>query len=290
MKIAITRIQFNTTKEEFLGYLAHERKASEHTQRAYKADLEQCSIFWEIIESQEKKELRVEEVLKRFVKSLFSQAIDPSSIARKISCLNSYKRFLQIRGIHIKVHFKRPFIPLKTPQILPITEIFHLMDSIEQEALATKYPLRDKAIIELLYATGIRCSELVSLELQAIDFINRSIIIRHKKKKERVVFFGAQALERIKAYITHERPEIKSPHERLFLNYRNTPLTVRSVQRVCAMFRECLSHKQLLTPHILRHSFASHLLSNGADIDTVQELLGHKTRISTERYIPKVES
>jgi integrase/recombinase XerC len=289
MKITITRTQFNNKKEEFLSYLANERKASEHTQRAYKADLEQCSTFWATIEDQEKHEVRIEDAFKRFIKSLFAHSVDPSSIARKISCLNSYKRFLHTQGITLKVHLKRPYIPLKTPQTLPLTEIFHLMDSIEQEALATKYPLRDKAIIELLYATGIRCSELVALELQAIDFTNRSIIIRHKKKKERVVFFGAQALERIKAYIAHERPEIKSAHERLFLNYRNTPLTVRSVQRVCAMFRECLVHKHFLTPHVLRHSFASHLLSNGADIDTVQELLGHKTRASTERYIPKTE-
>jgi integrase/recombinase XerC len=281
----VTRTEFLIKKEEFLSYLAYQKKASEHTQRAYKADLEQCSVFWEALEQQERKEIRIEEAFKRFASMLFTLSIDQSSIARKISCLNSYKRFLHTQGIQLRVRLKRPRIPLIKPITLKVHDVFHLMDTLDTDALPTKYPFRDKAVLELLYATGMRCSELVALEIQAIDFSNRSIIIRSKRKKERVVFFGVKALARIQEYLAHERPEVKSPHERLFLNYRTTPLTTRSIQRICAMFRSFFENKKMLTPHILRHSFAAHLLSNGADVDTVQELLGHKTRASTERYL-----
>ncbi len=286
----MTKVEFLNKKEEFLTYLAQERKASEHTQKAYKADLLQCIAFWNTLEKQEQREVLLEEAFKRFAAALFSISMHTSSIARKISCLNSFKRFLRTQGVRLKVSLKRPHVTLKKPATIEVNAVFHLMDGIEPDALSTKYPFRDKAIIELLYATGIRCSELVAIEMQAIDFTNRSIVIRNKKKKERTVFFGVKALERIKAYLTHERTEVKSQHERLFLNYRNTPLTSRSIQRICVMFRECFENKQVLTPHMLRHSFATHLLSNGADVETVQELLGHKTRISTERYITKTST
>jgi integrase/recombinase XerC len=284
-KSMVTRAEFLIKKEDFLSYLVYQRRASEHTKRAYKADLEQCADFWQEVELQEKKSILIEEAFRRFIAMLSKSSIDQSSVARKISCLNSYKRFLLTQGIHVRVKLKRPHIALPTPTTLKIDDIFHLMDTLDNDALPTKYPFRDKAVLELLYATGMRCSELVSLEIQAIDFSNRSILIRSKGKKERIVLFGVQALTRLQQYLTQERAEVKSHHEKLFLNYRNTPLTSRSVQRICAMFRAIFKEKFMLTPHILRHSFAAHLLSNGADIETVQELLGHKTRASTERYL-----
>lgn len=286
----ITLQEFQQKKELFLLYLKHEKKASVYTQRSYKGDLEQCALFWHTVETQEHTESNFNSILERFASALLQADIDKSSVARKISCLNSFKKFLKKQGIIIPVSLKRPFVKPKEPTILPVQQVFYLMEFPDNNELPTKHPLRDKAIVELLYATGIRCSELVAIEMNAIDFKTQSIVIRSKNKKERVVLFGAKAAERLKAYITQERPEVQSPYERLFLNYRTTPLTVRSIQRICAMFRQCFEDKKIVTPYILRHSFATHMLNNGADLETVQELLGHKTRASTERYIHKVSS
>jgi site-specific recombinase XerD len=283
----ITRVDFESIQQQFFFYLTQERKATENTIRSYKADLGQVARFWETLEEREQKSFLIDEVLKRFTIALFTLTIDHSSIARKMSCFNSLKKFLKKLSIVLLTTFKRPYVKPKEPQALNVHEVFHLMDFPEETDLPTKHPLRDKAIIELLYATGIRCSELVQIELSNIHFNTQSIVIRAKRKKERMVLFGAKADERIKAYLQYERPEAQNPHERLFLNYRGTPLTVRSVQRICAMFRQCFENKQVITPCILRHSFATHMLTNGADVETVQELLGHKVRASTERYIHK---
>lgn len=283
----MNRDEFIHKKEQFLEFLTHERRASVHTRRSYLTDLEQLGQFWYTQEKQDQCQKQFEEILSQFVASLFHE-IHTSSVARKISCLNSFKKFLIKQGIIVNQKLKRPFVKPKEPITLPIEHILSMMDSTMLHDLPTKLPLRDRAIIELLYATGMRCSELVNIELSVIAFDSRTIVVRSKNQKERVVVFGTKALERIKDYLKFERSEPQSPHERLFLNYRSKPLTVRSVQRICAMFRQCFEHKQLITPYVLRHSFATHLLKNGADIETVQELLGHKTRASTERYIQKL--
>lgn len=281
----MTRQEFLLKKEEFLYYLKHDKKLSDNTYRSYQNDLNQLVAFWTTLDNDT---ITLAHVLEQYSNSLYTAAHAPQSIARKISCFNSLKKFLKKQLIPLSLSLKRPIIQLKDPVILPIAEIFHLMDLVDAEELPTRQPLRDKAILELLYATGIRCSEIVHIELASIDFVNRAIVIRGRSKKERVVLFGARALERITHYLQSERPEPKSSYERLFLNQRNTPLSVRSVQHICVMFRQCMKEKYNLTPHVLRHSFATHILNNGADIDTVQELLGHKARISTERYLHKL--
>ncbi|HLW73162.1 MAG TPA: tyrosine-type recombinase/integrase, partial [Candidatus Babeliales bacterium] len=152
------------------------------------------------------------------------------------------------------------------------------------EALPTRYPVRDKTIFELLYATGVRCSELVNICVEDVDMEAKTIRIFGKGKKERIVLFGLKACEKILEYYATERPEIHNQQEPLFLNYRYEKLTSRSVQRIIKMFRAFLPIERQLTPHKLRHSFATHLLNQGADLRAVQELLGHKTLATTEKY------
>ncbi len=276
--------EFKCKKDEFLIYLDVEKNLSIHTQRAYQHDLEQFYHFWHTLNTKEKKTLTIRHVLDRFFIALYNKNIEKSSIARKISCLQSFRKFLKNHGIILSLQLTRPRIDKKLPIYLSIDEIFYLLDSIQNHALPTRKPYRDKAIFELLYATGIRCSELVMIKFSDLDLEHKIIRIIGKGKKERIALFGQKAKDILLAYLSHERIPMKDPHERLFINYRNEPLTTRSIQRIIEMFRKFLKIKRIITPHKIRHSFATHLLHQGTDLRIVQELLGHKTLASTEKY------
>ncbi|HRN77982.1 MAG TPA: tyrosine-type recombinase/integrase [Candidatus Dependentiae bacterium] len=276
--------QFKSKKKEFLTYLQVERNLSDHTLRAYEGDLRQFITFWEYLAPAEQKSLGLRQIIERYLVGLFYKKIDKSSIARKFSCFKSFTHFLQSQGIKIDLNLKRPRLDKKLPVYLSIDEMFHLLDSVNNNELPTRYPLRDKTILELLYATGVRCSELISMRLCDIDMDNKTIRVSGKGKKERIVLFGDKAKDKLAEYILTERPAAKKQDEPLFLNYRKEPFTARSVQRVIEMFRKFLKIDRHITPHKIRHSFATHLLNQGVDLRVVQELLGHKTLASTEKY------
>lgn len=276
--------QFEKKKNEFLTYLEVERNLSEHTQRAYEGDLRQFIEFWGSLAPQDQKVLALRQVIERFLVSLFYKKIDKSTVARKFSCFKSFERFLRTQGINLNLKLKRPRLDKKLPIYLSVDEIFYLLDNIKNKDLPSKRPIRDKTIFELLYATGIRCSELINICFKDIDFKNKTIRIFGKGRKERIVLFGTKARQKLFEYLEKERSEPRSQEEKLFLNYRNAPLTSRSVQRIFEMFRKCLKIERNITPHKIRHSFATHLLNQGADLRMVQELLGHKTLASTEKY------
>jgi len=276
--------EFKEKKSEFITYLAVEKNLSKNTLRAYTTDLGQFLDFWLKNTTREKLELPLRQIIERFLVALYHKRIDKASIARKISCLTSFERFMLAQNINLGLKLSRPRLDKKLPIYLSIDEINHLLDAIKPENLPTKRPFRDKAIFELLYATGIRCSELISIQFQNIDFEQKIIRILGKGNKERFVLFGDKAKETIKLYLKNERPEPAELDEIIFLNNRNKPLTTRSVQRICEMFRQFLKVKRTITPHKLRHSFATHLLNQGTDLRVVQELLGHSSLSSTEKY------
>lgn len=276
--------EFEQHKEAFLLYLKAERNFSEHTLRAYHLDLHQFISFWSTMTDNDAQHLGLRQIIERYLVSLFYKKINKSSIARKFSCFTSFERFLGNRGVELNLNLKRPRIDKKLPVYFSVDEIFHLLDTIQNEALPTSHPVRDKAIFELLYATGVRCSELVNICLEDIDMGAKTIRILGKGKKERMVLFGDKAREKIREYCAVERSEVHNQQEPLFLNYRYEKLTSRSVQRIIKMFRSFLHIERPLTPHKLRHSFATHLLNQGADLRAVQELLGHKTLATTEKY------
>ncbi len=263
----------------FITFLAQEKRASEHTQFAYKRDLEQ---FFHYATTSNYHDLQ--KTAEKFFASLTVQGITASSIARKISCFNSFKKYLKREGIAFPLAVKRPPVLLADPLSLPLKDVLTILDLVGIGDIPSKRPYRDTALLEVIYATGITCHEVVTIEINCIDFTEQSIIIRNKRKKERSVPFGAQAAVSIKAYIENERKPIQNGHEKLFLNHRNKPLTPRSVQRICLLFRQILEKKRNVTPSVLRSSCAAHLITNGAPLEQVQELLGHKTRISTQRY------
>ena len=276
--------EFQPLITDFLTYIDVERNLSKNTQRSYESDLALFADFWERINKQEPAPLGIRQAIERYFVMLFHKQIDKSSIARKTSCFKSFQRFAQTVGYEVNLKLQRPRLDKKLPTYLSVDEIFYLLDTISENDLPSKRPIRDKAIFELLYATGMRCSELCNITLKDLNLEQKVIRIMAKGRKERLVLFGTKAQERIKNYLEKERPIVTDYKEHLFVNYRNEPLTPRSVQRIIQMFRVFLKGQKNITPHKLRHSFATHLLNQGVDLRVVQELLGHQTLSSTEKY------
>jgi integrase/recombinase XerC len=276
--------EFQQKKDAFLTHIKVEKNLARNTCRAYTSDLEQFLEFWQRINDSEKISLPLRQTLERFLVGMYYKKIDKSSIARKLSCFKSFEKFVRAQGIDLSLKLTRPRLDKKLPLYLSVDEIFHLLDKVTDEELPTKKPCRDKAILELLYATGIRCSELTAIKLCDMDLENKVVKIFGKGRKERLALFGQKARDKIAAYIEKERPNPRSAQENLFLSVRGTPLTSRSVQRIMEMFRLFLKIERKITPHKIRHSFATHLLNQGVDLRIVQELLGHQTLSSTEIY------
>jgi integrase/recombinase XerC len=278
------RSAFIEKKDEFLQQITIERNLSPHTIRAYTSDLGQFIDFWEKLPALDQQNLSVRQIIERYLMLLFYKKLHKSTIARKFSCFRSFELFLSKQGVMLNLKLKRPRVEKTLPVYLTVNEMFHLLDTVHDDALPTQNPIRDKTILELLYATGIRCSELVCIRLGDLDMTQKTIRILGKGRRERIVLFGEKALAMITSYLSSERPIAQSTEEALFLNYRGTQLTSRSVQRIIHMFRAFLKIERPITPHKIRHTFATHLLHEGADLRTVQELLGHKALSSTERY------
>ncbi|HEV2601246.1 MAG TPA: site-specific tyrosine recombinase/integron integrase [Candidatus Babeliales bacterium] len=273
--------KFKEKSEEFLIHLEVERNLSPGTLRSYKYDLNLFIRFWAALETEN---LSLQQTIERYLISLFYRKISKSSIARKFSCFKSFERFLRRQGIRLNLKLKRPSVEKKLPIYFSVDEIFHLLDTIKDAELPTKKPIRDKAVFELLYATGIRCGELVNIQYKDVDLVNKTIRICGKGNKERIVLFGSKAQQKLEEYLQHERPLITAPTDPLFLNNRNKQVNRGNIQQIFSMFRKFLTVGRQLTPHKIRHSFATHLLNQGADLRVVQELLGHKSLASTEKY------
>lgn len=279
----MTYAEFNFYREQFIVYLRNQNKSA-HTIRAYKADLEALALFW----ANTDQHLPFKRTAYLYIESCIRQkTIDKKTIARKISCLHGFEKCMALQGIHIDLALHRPHIQEEAPSFLSIAEITHLCDHVTELQLPTQHPHRDKAILELLYATGIQPSQLVSITFSRLKLSERKLMVMHAKKGERIVLFGSKAAEQLELYLQFERGPHHSAQEHLFLNHRQTPLTTRSIQKICNMFSTFLSRKCTITPSLLRHSCAMHLLQQGADPELVRELLG-LTRASIEKYIPLV--
>ncbi len=232
--------QFKDKKKEFIQYLTVEKNLAVNTRKAYESDLEQFIFFWESSPEDNKEHLSLRQMIERYLMSLFYKKIDKSSIARKFSCFKSFEKFLRSQGITLSLKLQRPRLDKKLPIYLSVDEIFYLLDSVSNADLLTRNPIRDKAILELLYATGIRCSELINISIKDIDMHEKTIRIMGKGNKERIVLFGQKAHQRITDYLAQERSLVRDGEEKLFLNCRYQPLTARSIQRICEHFRKFL--------------------------------------------------
>ena len=269
---------------EFITYLEIEKNLSAHTLRAYHSDLTQLLNFWEQTNTEKKLTLKLKQALELFLVQLYQQKADKTTINRKISCFKSFEKYLNNYDIKLNINLARPKISKKLPIYLTPHEIQGLLDQVAPVAQQSATPYRDLAVMELLYATGLRCSELVSIRLSAIDLAQKTIRVIGKGNKERIVLFGQPAQASLERYLKQERPRTYRRDAYLFINPQLKPLAPRTVQRIVARFRNLLKIQRPITPHKLRHSFATHMLNAGADLRVVQELLGHQSLGSTEKY------
>jgi integrase/recombinase XerC len=275
---------FTKELEEFIAYLKHEKNASPHTISNYRSDLLQLSQFLE------KKKLNLRGVdnivLRGFLAVLYDRGKKKSTIGRKLAAIRSFFQFC----VRKRWMDDNPAKVVSTPkQDKPVPSFLteeEMQKFLDLPQTATPLDKRDRAMLELLYATGIRVGELVGINLEDVKFAERLIRIRGKGKKERLVPFGRMAEKSLRSYLRVRSMINKGQVEEisLFLNYRGQKLSSRSVERTVDKYIRRSALRRKISPHSLRHSFASHLLSRGADLRVIQELLGHESLATTQKY------
>jgi tyrosine recombinase XerC len=262
--------------EKFTRYLEIEKNYSTHTILNYKLDLEEFQKFLG--------EQPIEKVdylaVRKYLANLKEKNLQSRSIARKLSSLRSFFRFLTREGF-IKVNpivsITSPKLDKHLPQFLSEDETARLIESSIPKTLSG---MRDRAILETFYSTGIRISELVGLDLDDVDVISGIVKVRGKGKKERLVPIGEHAISAIRLYLEKRDTAANA----LFLNPSRRRISDRGVRYMFKKYIRIAGTRQGVSPHTLRHSFATHLLNRGADLRTVQELLGHANLGTTQIY------
>ena len=264
--------------EQFRDSLKAEHDASPHTLKAYAEDLKEFSSFTE------KKPQDIDNLdIRGFLASLHHRKLKKSSISRKLATIRSFFKYLHKEGYVKKNPAKlvsSPKIPKSLPRFLTIDETFALMEAAKGD---TFQATRDKSILEFLYSSGLRVSELTMLNINDFDIKESLIRVKGKGKKERIIPIGSKAMEAIKNYLS-ERISLKKKSQALFLNNRGGRLTQRSIRRILIKYARMIALKGSLSPHVLRHTFATHLLHGGADLRSIQELLGHSSLSTTQKY------
>jgi len=283
---------------QFLDHLRYERNVSAHTLRNYESDLTQFFDFLSPAEEGKQKVRRTEPGLKQidhltireWLASLHSDHKKKSSIARKLAALRTFFQFLVREEIIESNPAKLVATPRKEKKLPVHLSIEDAVRFIETPDPETDFGKRDRAILELLYATGIRVAELVNINLRDIDFNNNLVRVFGKRRKERIVPFGEPAAQALQHYLAVREKFLmnalvsKRDAQPLVLNYQGTRMTTRSVGRLVEKYiRQCAGIHDI-SPHALRHSFATHLLDSGADLRDIQELLGHARLSTTQIY------
>ena len=283
--------------DQFTRYLSAEKNASPHTCRCYQRDLKEFENFLksqgsDFSSSGGLEWGRVDRIAIRKYLSVLHRKNKKSSIARKISTLRSFFRYLvkeRLVSSNPAKSVSTPKAEKTLPTTLTVDEAFQLMESPEKpiekvvKSEARNRVLRDHAILELLYSSGLRVGELVGLNLKHLDLNLGIVRVMGKGRKERIVPVGDQAIHALKVYLDQRRdPESETP---LFVNMRGGRLTSRSVGRLIKKYTRSSGIVRKVSPHSLRHSFATHLLDAGADIREIQEMLGHASLSTTQKYI-----
>ncbi|GKU82462.1 tyrosine recombinase XerC [Niallia sp. NCCP-28] len=277
----------NASLQLFVEYLQIEKNCSPYTIEFYQQDIKQFFLFMTNQAIVDLNEVNSSDV-RIYLTKLFDEQLARKSVARKISSLRSFYRFL----VREEVVEANPFSTISIPKLEKRLPGFFYEEELQQLFLScdslTPLGLRNKALLELLYATGIRVGECTKIQLKDIDFSISTILIKGKGQKERYVPFGSFAHAALESYIKEGRMKIMGKngkdHNFLFVNYRGGALTDRGVRDILDKMMNTLSSGDKIYPHKLRHSFATHLLANGADMRTVQELLGHSSLSSTQIY------
>ncbi len=281
---------------QFLEHLRYERNVSEHTLRNYASDLNQFLDYLAPADPRtgKRKAPGLDQIdhitIREWLSTLHSAQKTKSSIARKLAALRTFFQFLVREGmleLNPAKLVSTPRLEKKLPKHLSIEEAIKFIETPDTE---TDLGKRDRAMLELMYATGIRVSELTRMEIGDIDFKNKLIRVTGKRRKQRIVPFGDPASEALKGYLSVRERFLQNAAvsqrepQALFLNYQGTRITTRSVGRMVEKYIRICAGLHDISPHGLRHSFATHLLDSGADLRDIQELLGHARLSSTQIY------
>ena len=285
--------------EKYLEYLGYQRNASPHTLRNYASDLGQfLSYLTHTPGGEPRPEPELNQIdnltIREYLGSLHQRRNKKSSIARKLATIRSFMKFLSLQGM-IEANPAKvvasPKLESRLPDYITIDSITHL---VEAPDTGTDTGKRDRAILELLYAAGLRVGELVGLNLGDISLSEGLVKVVGKGRKERIVPFGKRAAEALLAYLEVRAKRVKAQTsskskpaaagEAVFLNFRGGRLTSRSVGNIVDQYVGRLAQRLKVHPHTLRHTFATHMLNAGADLRTIQELLGHESLSTTQKY------
>jgi len=266
----------------FTAYLQTERDVSPHTLAAYSSDLAQLLAFVIREKGETASAQDIDHLLLRRYLAGLSKDTKKSSIGRKLAAIRSFFRFLLRRGTLTGNPAELVATPKKDQRLpfhLDIDQATTLMEAPDDEQ---KYALRDRAILELLYSSGLRVSELTGLDIDGLDLVGGMVRVTGKGGKERIVPVGSRALQALKTYLG-----LRGDYETkgaLFLNTRGNRINRRSVARVVDTHVTRIAAFKRISPHTLRHTFATHMLEGGADLRTIQELLGHASLSTTQKY------
>ena len=284
--------------KEFLQFLQKNRNVSAHTARAYRSDVSQFLTHVAAQHGVKAAEVKPEQLdrtaIRGFLGELHKEGRTRASAARKLAALRTFLKYLRREEIidsDPSDLIRTPRPEVRMPAHLSETEITQL---IEAASDGTPLGRRDAAILELFYASGLRLSELCGLDVEDVNLPAKMVRVLGKGGKQRIVPFNSAAADAIRAYLKDReaivgqvgrvRPAGKRAGDPLFVNYRGGRLTVRSVDRLVRRHVASFSERAGISPHALRHSFATHLLQRGADLRTIQELLGHARLSTTQRY------
>lgn len=268
----------------FIAYLHKVKKTSENTSLSYQRDLKKLRVFLENKDIYNADQM-TEHQLKDYVLYMKEQEFKPSTISRNIASMKGFINYLVEEGVlqeNIAASLKSPKIEKKMPEIMTMNEVVTLL---EQPSGNNPKELRDKAMLELLYATGIRVSELISLKLDDLNLQMKYIICKDQTK-ERMIPFGVNAKVALEAYLKSAREVLlnQTANNILFVNCSGLPMSRQGFWKIIKHYANSAHIKTDITPHTLRHSFAAHLVENGADLRSVQEMLGHSDISTTQIY------
>lgn len=273
--------------ESFLNHLSVERNFSLNTRASYRNDLSRYLLFMQD-ENRAPEGIETGDI-RRFISELHGTGLEASTLARNISAIRSLHKFLLAERNLVTnpaETIQQPKQAKNLPNVLSLHEVMQLLDAPHQERPAGKFLLRDKAILEFLYAAGVRVSELVNLQQQNLYFEAGFVRIFGKGSKERLVPVGEAAIE----WITRYRNELRiglvatESHDVLFLNARGKKLSRMAIYLMVRKYARLAGIRKEISPHTLRHTFATHLLEGGADLRAVQEMLGHSSILATQIY------